>query len=559
MGRTAEPPSPPGHSAPAGPGPAGGRPWLWAAGILFGLVLLAAGQVIAHWRDDDLDRWLYAYFGERLLAGQAMYADLWDVKPPLIYWMNALGLWMGRGSYAGVVACCAAVSLLALPATYAAARAYCRPGASGLAALLGAIYYTHFLYYGGTNRPETLQMLLELTAAVFYLRHVRRGGAWNILAAGAACGLAAGAKQTGLTFFAAMCLDQLSRLVRPVCRGDAGRPAGSRRGTLAGLAGLPASLLGLSVGASAWLLPTLWRAGAGDAYGALIGFHRLYLQSEGVNLLRPHLGMVADKLRVLALPLVLATAAVLHTLLYFVALHGGASTGGSGERPSDGGQRTVFVLAVWTFLSLYGVALAPHDHRHYWLLILPPLVLLSARTIDLLVGEFSVLEAMRRRMGTAVAGVAAAYLALHPLELQWEKLWWVWYHRAEAWDPPAARKIAETIEVDARPEDAVFVWGYAPHIVRRLHRPYPTRYVGTHFFELKDGLGQPLFDDMCSALRRSPPAYLVMPGGMEALRKRLASQYALDLGEFVGWVAASYGHWKDVAGNSLYRLQRDPA
>jgi hypothetical protein len=44
----------------------------------------------------------FLYIGQQMLHGQKLYADLFDIKPPFIFLVNALGLWLGSGSAWGV-------------------------------------------------------------------------------------------------------------------------------------------------------------------------------------------------------------------------------------------------------------------------------------------------------------------------------------------------------------------------------------------------------------------------------------------------------------------------
>ena len=48
------------------------------------------------------DSGLHFYGGWRVLQGDVPYRDFWDDRPPAIYWVNALGLWLGAGSTVGV-------------------------------------------------------------------------------------------------------------------------------------------------------------------------------------------------------------------------------------------------------------------------------------------------------------------------------------------------------------------------------------------------------------------------------------------------------------------------
>jgi hypothetical protein len=49
-----------------------------------------------------VDSGVFLYIGHALLAGQVPYKDVWDHKPPAIYFIDALGLWLGAGSLWGV-------------------------------------------------------------------------------------------------------------------------------------------------------------------------------------------------------------------------------------------------------------------------------------------------------------------------------------------------------------------------------------------------------------------------------------------------------------------------
>lgn len=48
------------------------------------------------------DSGVFQYVGWRILQGEVPYKDIWDHKPPVIYFINALGLLIGKGSSWGV-------------------------------------------------------------------------------------------------------------------------------------------------------------------------------------------------------------------------------------------------------------------------------------------------------------------------------------------------------------------------------------------------------------------------------------------------------------------------
>lgn len=71
-----------------------------------GLVGLAAASITGIIRGGQgvpgVDSGVFLYIGHALLIGQVPYKDVWDHKSPGIYFIDALGLWLGRGSLWGV-------------------------------------------------------------------------------------------------------------------------------------------------------------------------------------------------------------------------------------------------------------------------------------------------------------------------------------------------------------------------------------------------------------------------------------------------------------------------
>lgn len=79
------------------------RMWIFefvliVTGVL--LVLLPASPMNMPWTNRDSGVFLYT--GSRILNGDLPYMDVWDHKPPFIFYLNALGLFLGWGSRWGV-------------------------------------------------------------------------------------------------------------------------------------------------------------------------------------------------------------------------------------------------------------------------------------------------------------------------------------------------------------------------------------------------------------------------------------------------------------------------
>jgi len=151
-------------------------------------ILFGVGQTAAHLRTDETDCWLFAYYADQMLQGRQLYGELWDNKPPGIFWINALGLQLG-GGYGGVIALCVLASAVALGVFFLIARKWygCTPAIIGT--VLASLYLSHQMYRGGTNRPETFVVLFDLAAVFWYQRGLRSPSArcWAASASSRSC------------------------------------------------------------------------------------------------------------------------------------------------------------------------------------------------------------------------------------------------------------------------------------------------------------------------------------------------------------------------------------
>ncbi|MHB0869544.1 MAG: glycosyltransferase family 39 protein [Chloroflexota bacterium] len=69
--------------------------WMVAGCVLFGAIFFTRGY-------PGRDSGVFLYIAQSILDGKIPYRDLWDHKPPGIFYVDALGLLLGRGSLFGV-------------------------------------------------------------------------------------------------------------------------------------------------------------------------------------------------------------------------------------------------------------------------------------------------------------------------------------------------------------------------------------------------------------------------------------------------------------------------
>jgi len=175
--------------------------------IAAGLATLAVVHVVLtrlSWADIPLqtDTGMWAYIGARILDGARLYRDLWESKPPGIYYTFAAveGLF-GRAAVPALLWMDAALSLAVLGLTYRLARRFASRTASAGAVCLLSIVFCHRVLADWGDNVEKFTALFEVTACLLLLDGVqRRRWTWRLPAAGICCGAAALFKQTGVVF-----------------------------------------------------------------------------------------------------------------------------------------------------------------------------------------------------------------------------------------------------------------------------------------------------------------------------------------------------------------------
>lgn len=77
-------------------------PWIDRIFIFFSTLMVTFPISPLNSPTTNIDSGVFLYIGWRILHGEIPYRDIWDHKPPIIYYINALGLAISNGSRWGV-------------------------------------------------------------------------------------------------------------------------------------------------------------------------------------------------------------------------------------------------------------------------------------------------------------------------------------------------------------------------------------------------------------------------------------------------------------------------
>lgn len=457
-------------------------------------LLIALGQFIAHARIDERDGYLFACFGRDWLRGAGLYADLWDIKPPGIFWVNALGLWAGGGSLVGVyVVCGLALAVSIFTIAWISRRRYGAATAL-IAALLAAVYLPSYEFHVGGNRPCTFLVLTDLLAFACYLRAWRPGRAlagWLIVS-GFFGGLSFCFKQTAVAAWLALALHAfvVSRRAEGGWKRGGQRVACMLTGWLLA-AGLAA--LGIAVrGDLGWAWDAIFAAPVGSVGVSLCGCVR-----SAVNWMPGYASAVS-------LPLLLASAVGIHAVV-------SRKNAADPRLPSDHPPRYVALLWLWLALALGLGTIGVTNRPWYLAAALPPLLLLAAHAVYLLVTFCTCVPAPQSRFPLILAAVWFAVMMAGPLKRQVDMAFRQYYHRFEEAPSATTTALTQAIVDYTQPDDAVFLHGYEPEVYWRTGRRMACRYLGTLAAGGWSDAQNPVLPRIATDLRADPPPLVYWP------------------------------------------------
>ncbi len=158
---------------------------------------------------------IFAYIGQQILRGKMPYTELWDHKPPLIFYLNALGLQLTGGSLLGIW-------LLEFAAFFTGALILLRllkrrfPEWISLPVLLlGLLHYVRVLDFGNYTEEASLFFVLCALGLRFTVYPISGYTALSGFINGFLCGMAFTSKQNTIGCWAALfLLDTLRFLPR---------------------------------------------------------------------------------------------------------------------------------------------------------------------------------------------------------------------------------------------------------------------------------------------------------------------------------------------------------
>lgn len=450
--------------------------------VILTLVALAALIAVArlHTYHEPLERDITgaAVIGHELLAGRALYTDMWDHKPPALHLTHALAILIAGYGPGAIYLLNVIAALTTLLGVYAAASAVGGPAAG----LWGAAFWTFVCgdLWLQANQPNTEAFINACLVWAFALlvRSSSPPRVARLLAVGALFALGSLFKPVVV---APAALLALAHLAAP--------PPGRSR-----LRALVDVCLIAAVGAGAWLGTFAYFAVVGrfhDFYQAVFVYNQFYsgsvLRNLGAGLLP---GALVPGILAIAVPLAVFTLA------------------GAVRAVVTGPARPWVHLAAFVVATELAIAFTGQFYPHYYQLWLPPLAVGAGWALGSFAGATRIPGWAPHAVGAAALGVLLSQqLPLYQAPAEtWARLK---YGELFVAEDELGRELGALLA----PGETFYEWGAETglYFVSRRSPPSGAFYV---FPLLVGPAAQPLAVRTVADLERRPPALFVVNKGV---------------------------------------------
>lgn len=457
--------------------------------LILTLGLLSAAVLVPNHpagRVPDEDAGIFLYVAGRVLEGGVPYSDVWDHKPPLIYYLDALGLLLGglNGVWVLEVAALWAASIL----LFATLSGPFGRAAALFAAAVMLISVPRFVLVGGqfTNFTELFGLPLQ-AAALYLFDRDRRAPArsWRrALQLGLLGGLTLTLKPPllGLWLAAALCAVTIRARTRPP------------RDRLVWLGALSAGFLVVPV---AFLTYFASRGAAADLWDQVFEYNRAYVSSSSVG----------ERLEAI----VIGARFTVYAWLPLAAA-GGCAVAIARLITSHRDLPFVVVVALVSLPIVLPLAGASGNaYGIYALPWLPSLAILAGYGAAWLAELSRALASRSQSIGSRAQPSRAApvillalfaLMAIRPISLL--------LREARMGDDGRVRAVASYLRDHTRADERVLIWGSRTEVLLLADRRAPTRFVYQYAPLYTVGYQRPeLTEELLDDIRRERPVLII--------------------------------------------------
>lgn len=421
---------------------------------------------------------IFAYIGQQILRGKMPYTELWDHKPPLIFYLNALGLRLAGGSLAGIWVLEFTAFFVGNLIFYLILKR-CFPKWISLFVLLtGMLHYVRVLDFGNYTEEVSL-FFVFCTLGLFFRRNTERHVLLCGIAAGLCCGAAFTSKQNTIGCWCALLLMDIIRAA--LNKSDKALIRRCVKFWLGALGGF------LAVNA-AWVIYFACSGALAAYWDVAFRFNLIYSEKSGES----------------RLACAWTTLTFLPTVSPYLFLSAVSWFSCAFEAVRNGAEKLMndHPLAFWALLDLpielFFAGLSGMNYQHYFILCIPPLTVLLCAAVNALSEQVIRFPILFRVTAVCVL-ILASFPLLH-----------LYADNYSPRMPSAYTKSRDYLLRQTDPDRPILVWGSRSALYVMSERYAPTAYFNERPLYLFQGdVRASQWEELLSDILRDPPQVII--------------------------------------------------
>jgi hypothetical protein len=425
------------------------------------------------------DQGVYLYIGQQVLDGKIPYRDVWDHKGPLVYYINALGLWL-TGSIWGVWLIEIIFLFLAGVFSLLAMRMAFNPSTALSSTILWLGAFPEIMDHGSS--VEEYSLLFQFATVYFFVRTLRletiSKNYWNEFRVGVTAALAFSLRPNNIGIHLAIGLVLVTTLLSKKERAHAVKQ-------------IIAAALGSGVVFAIIAIYFAFHNSLADLFDQVFVFNYYYSRLQEVSWLA-----IIKGYNLLTFIVTIGMLGLASTIIFLL----------QNWKQEDAKNRFAFLLIVVVPIQLYLSMLSGRKYMHYYIAWLPILALLVGFLIFSIqewVGGIIHKEKYRKAFNLTLAlGLVLAF-GTQPILGRMPKIETlvktVWKQRS--FPQPNYSAVEQGIYVNyilthTQPGDYVLIWGNASVYNFLSERESPSRFVYTYPFGVPTYVSQEMVDEL---------------------------------------------------------------
>lgn len=436
----------------------------------------------------SFDSSIFSYIGQQILRGKLPYVDGWDHKPPLIFYIDAFGLWLANGHLIGIWLLEVIALLLGSIIFFRVLKKYFSEGIALSVTMLGILHQARLFDFGNYTEEFSLFFQLAALGLAFSERFRNRLG-WQGFLSGILCGLAFSCKQNTVGLWAALFLLDMIQLY--LNRDQ--KPALANQMIYKWVR----FLIGFLAVNGIWIAYFAVKGILREYWDIAFVYNFVYAQKSGESRWATGLTTLTflPSLSAFLLLAFLSWPAALFDRIHCFK----QTTADDRRRLFDQSRLLIFALIALP-IELILAGLSGMNYQHYFILCVPPACILAAWLGNLMLRQFS---AYMKPIVASLIVLAVFWIGSSPM-LD------VYRGNYEPRLPSAATKTANFLKSNTDDGDFVQLWGsvLAPYVMS--DRSSPSRFFNVRPLYLFPGYMQAEQWEIFSAdLKNDPPKFII--------------------------------------------------